>query len=68
MEQMFSKREQKWVDTMPLPYPPTWWDWFQHFLRLHGFLALCPHSCRVYQQRRYDAFRWWHGADDKENL
>lgn len=57
---MYSKREQRWVEAMPVPYPPTRIDWLKHLLYLHGVLIECPEGCRVYQQKRYENFEWWH--------
>lgn len=60
--QMFSKREQRWIDAMPMPYPPTWIDWVKHGI-FHWFWASCPDLCRVKKQRQYEFFEAWHRGD-----
>lgn len=61
--QMFSKREQRWVDAMPMPYPPFWWEYIGHFFRCLLVLGKQEaKKCRVCDQQLYQLFSDYHSA------
>ena len=64
---MFSKREQRWIPDIPVPYPPFWWERVIHFLKdmywPHSIEAI--KTCRICQEVEYKSFNWYHAQDPK---